>query len=109
MSIPSRQELISRLTSELGYPLHSAELMADKVERIQPELREPFERWWDTGELPRVEVEGYTVARLMEERGLNPLAALMTLDWLLREPELARATIERGFDRVVTPRPLEHE
>jgi hypothetical protein len=103
MSIPSRQELVTRLTDELSYPPYSAQLMADKVQRLQPELQEPFERWWNTGELPAMKVEGYTVVGLMKRRSLNPLAALMTLDWLLREPELARETIERGFDSVETP------
>lgn len=49
-----------------------------------------------------MEVEGYTAERLVKERSLTPLAALFTFDWLLREPEAARAAIERGHDWVST-------
>lgn len=100
MNIPAKTELTKRLTNELGYPPSGAPLMADKIERLRPELHEAFGLWWSTGELPRVEVEGYTVARLVKEHNLNPLAALLTLDWLLREPEVAKAAIDRGHDRV---------
>lgn len=103
MSIPSRSELTTRLTNELGYPQSGAQLIADKIERLRPELHEAFGLWWNTGEMPVVEVEGYTVARLVKDYSLNPLAALLTLDWLLREPEAAKATIGRGHDRVVNP------
>lgn len=65
-------------------------------------LHESFARWWETGELPTVEVEGYTAGRLAKERSLNPMAALLTLDWLLREPEAARAAIR------ARARPAEH-
>lgn len=104
MSVPSRQELTGRLTSELSYTPAGAELIADKIESLQPRLREAFESWWETGELPAVEVEGYTVERLVREHSLKPLAALLTLDWLLREPRVAKATIERGHDRIGAPR-----
>lgn len=102
MSMPERRELTERLTSEIGYPPAGAELVADKIEGLHPELRQAFARWWGTGEWPDVEIEGYTVERLVEERGLNPLAALLTLDWLRREPEAARTTIEHGHDRIAT-------
>ena len=102
MSIPSRPDLIERLTNEWGYPAYDAELMAEDIERLQPMLREPFEHWWNTGELPTVEVEGYTAASLTTEHDLTPPAAMTTLDWLLREPEVAKATIQRGYDRIDT-------
>jgi hypothetical protein len=102
MSMPSRAEVTARLTEKLDYPPPGAQLVADKIERLHSDLREPFELWWNTGEVPTVEVEGYTVARLMTDHGLKPLAALLTLDWLLREPETAQATIARGHDRIDT-------
>lgn len=100
MTMPERPEIVARLTSEFGYPPSGADLVANKVEGFRPETRRAFEAWWQSGEVPGLEAEGYTVARLVEERGLNPLAALLTLDWLLREPEAARAAVDRGHDRV---------
>lgn len=63
-------------------------------------LHESFARWWETGELPTVGVGSCTAEHLVKERSLTPLAALLTLDWLLREPEAARIAIECGQDRV---------
>jgi hypothetical protein len=47
-------------------------------------------------------VEGYSIERLMKEFGMNPIAAFLALDWLIRDPDTARALIKRGFDRIVT-------
>lgn len=102
MNIPSRPELLARLVSDLGYPTSGAELLADQIEHLQPQLVEIFSRWWEGGALPAIEVGGYTASRLVEEFGFTPLAALLTLDWLIREPEVAKTAIKSGYDYVVT-------
>lgn len=97
---PNRDEILQRLISEWHYPQAGAELLTNKLLALQPELLSEFQRWWLAGGLPEREVAGYTVSRLQAEHSMNPIAAILTLDWLLREPEQAKASLSRGHDQV---------
>ncbi|MCX6344888.1 MAG: hypothetical protein NT018_07420 [Armatimonadetes bacterium] len=100
MVFPNKEEIVQRLVNEFGYSDYGAGLMADKARKLDPTLRHEFLRWWNTGSTTEIAVEGYTVERLMRENSQNLLAALFTLDWLLREPDKAIAAIEEGHDVV---------
>ncbi len=81
-------------------PAAAARLAERLTTGIDPIVRESFGHWWQTGSLePTLEVEGYSVPRLMAEFGLNPFAAFSTLDGLKTEPERTLDTLRRGFDR----------
>ncbi len=99
-----KPEIIQRLTGELGYPESGAYVVAEKLLALAPEVNAGFECWWRTGEIQPLEVEGYTIEKLMTKHSLKPIAAFLTLDWLVREPEKAKAAVERGHDRIVTAR-----
>ncbi len=103
MTYPAPDELMKRLVVEFEYPVPRAESAAAKLLNLQPQLRSPFERWWRTGEMPEIEIEEYTLDRLMSELSLNPIAAFLALDWLIRQPQQAKQSLKRGFDRIVTP------
>ena len=94
------EELVPRLVSEFAYPEEGALVVAEKLAACQPSVKEAFSLWWTEGRLSCQEIEGFTLETLMTEHGLKPIGAFLTLDWLAREPEKARAAIERGHDRV---------
>lgn len=94
-----KDALIARLVAEFYYPPKGAALVADKILACAPDLQKAFTIWWEGGELPVVEVEGYTMERLMLEHGMNPFAALLTLDFLRREPQRALISLRKGHDR----------
>jgi hypothetical protein len=98
---PQREELMERLIREWGYPASGARLVADRISRLDTAVLEAFRQWWSSGNLPELTVAGYTVVRLMHEHGMNPIAALLTLDWLKREPAQALASLRSGHDQVV--------
>ena len=97
---PTHDELLTGLVERHGYSQVGAAVVAARLLRLQPQLHEEFERWWQTGSLPSIDIEGFTTDRLMREQQLNPIAAILTLDWLIREPEKAKAAILQGYDRV---------
>ncbi|MGE5653141.1 MAG: hypothetical protein ACM3ZQ_02580 [Bacillota bacterium] len=97
----NKEELTQHLMTEFSYPARGAALVAEKLMKLHPELEAQFVIWWHNGSLPRVTVEEYTVERLMHEHSMNPIAAMLTLDWLLREPEQAKASLKRGHDHAV--------
>jgi hypothetical protein len=94
------QSLILRLVSEFGYPQAGAQLVAGKLASCSPELQAAFLEWWNTGHFSEIQVEGYTVQRLMTEHHMKPIAAFLTLDWLRREPQKALASLKKGHDKV---------
>ncbi len=98
------QSLIPRLVSEFGYPQAGAQLVADKLENCSPEIQAAFWEWWNTGSLSEIQIEGYTIQRLMAEHHMKPIAAFLTLDWLQREPQKALVSLTKGHDQVHTQR-----
>jgi hypothetical protein len=90
----------TRLTREFGYSESGARIVAEKLIACSPQIKSAIAVWWNTGDLTDLEIEGFTVQRLMEQHGMKPIAAFLTLDWLVREPERARASLARGHDRV---------
>jgi hypothetical protein len=92
------EELIERLKSDLGYSNQGAELVANKLNNLVPEIRSAFEYWWKTGEFSEITIEGYSLEVLMTQHRMNATAAFLTLDWLVREPDQAKASLRRGHD-----------
>lgn len=92
--------LLTRLTKEFSYPESGARIVAERLVACAPQVKNAFGIWWQTGELMDLQVEGFTAQRLVEEHGMKPIAAFLTLDWLVREPEKARASLSRGHDQV---------
>lgn len=96
----SMATLVPQLVGELGYSPHAADIVARELIEAAPRVRDVFFQWWETGKIAELEVEGYSVQRLMDERNMNPVAACLTLDWLIKEPEAALASLARGYDWV---------
>jgi len=100
MTRPAALTLVPRLRSEFGYPRAGAELVAGKLVKSSEAIWAAFWTYWQTGELPALEVEGYTIDGLVQQHSMKPIAALLTLDWLTREPERAKESLVKGHDWV---------
>lgn len=46
---------------------------------------------------PQMSAEGWSVSRLENEFRMNAIAALLTIDWLRKEPGKALAALNEGF------------
>lgn len=103
-NLPKDKELVSRLTGEFGYPSSGAQLLVQEIGKLDLQLHDAFNLWWCTGQIPTVEIDGYTVQKLMIEKQMNPIAAILTLDGLLKSPSAMKASLQRGYDRVTVRR-----
>lgn len=97
---------VQRLVDEYGYPEDGALVVLDKLVAAAPEIQAAFRTWLLTGALPELQVAGFAAEQLTRDHGLNPIATLLTLDWLLREPERAARTLRRGRDLVKPGGPI---
>lgn len=97
----TKKELMQRLNSEFGYSASGAKLIADQLVTFTPELHAAFDKWWRDNKLPTIEVEDYSLQLLMERHNQNPIAAFLTLSWLIKEPDRAKDALRRGYDRIL--------
>jgi len=96
----AENEVTQRLMSEYGYDTKGAALIAEKLLNLQTSVASQFQEWWLTGTLNNLIVQDYSIKRLQSEHGMNTIAAFLTLDWLVREPEKARRSLRKGHDRI---------
>lgn len=95
----STEEISSRLVSTYGYSERDAPGIAKRLLTSTPRVQAAFERWWHDGELDfSLSVEGYTPQRLVDEYDFTPANALLTMDWLLREPKKALQALRTDYD-----------
>lgn len=100
MSKLTTTELVPWLVGELNYSASAADAAAKSLVDADPRVQQAFYDWWKTGEICDLEVEGYNMQRLADEHGMNPVAAYLALDWLLKDPESALIPLTRGHDWV---------
>jgi hypothetical protein len=81
-----------------GYDEKSAQLVAvDLIDLSQP-LDAYLAKWMqDESDMQDYSLHGYSIKQLMEERNMTYPAALLTLDWVMKEPDAAVASLKRGI------------
>ncbi len=84
-----RKQIINILNEE-QYPDFMIDSTIIKIERLSPIIAEAFEKWVKNNLHPDLSVEGYSYEELVNEWGMKPVGAFITLDWLIREPEKAK-------------------
>lgn len=72
-----------------------ARAVAIRLLSSTPRIRGAFQKWWLTGRVEDVTVEGYNLRRLVEEKGMSPLGALLTLSLLETGRSLSRDELDR--------------
>lgn len=86
------------LRSRLEYTDREAELVSADLMKLDCLLLPLLERWESDGiESDHQEYYGYSMDRLRREFHMNFIAALLTLDWIVKEPEKAIPILESGI------------
>lgn len=67
-----------------------ASLLEQDLEQLHPTLMPVFNKWMEQESFrDETKYHGYSVASLMSERKMTFPAALLTIDWILKNPESA--------------------
>lgn len=80
-----------------GVPQDQTDELARKLAKTNPVIYGAFMTCVKGGATPNLCIEGYTCKGLMKELGLSITGALLTMDWLIREPENAKKAIGEGI------------
>lgn len=86
------------IMQRLGFGEAEAELLARDLGNVCEELKPLVNAWVETGaEDDSTLYHGYSVNSLKETFGMYFSGAVLTLDWLIREPEKAMSALAAGI------------
>lgn len=90
------KDFIYNVLSERGYNAYSAQLVAGDLSKLNKPLDDYLLHWLDNESYNNdFVINGYSISQLQSERQMNYPAALLTIDWLIREPEKAIESLKR--------------
>lgn len=75
--------------------------LSNSVENLAPVIRHALEHFLTTSTHLEINILGHSVQSLMQGSKQNELAAYLTLDWLIREPQRAQEVLKRGYDKII--------
>lgn len=90
-----QEEKIFKYLKGQGYSDRSASLVTQELVRATPSLQ-PYVANWLGGKEEDYSAHGYSIFGLMKSRKMTYPAALLTIDWLLKEPEKALKSLSQG-------------
>lgn len=89
---------IKYILIDRGYNERNAKLVAHELTLLSAPLQPLLSQWLDNEQhMEDYKAEDYTITGLMQKRGMTYPAALLTIDWLLKEPEEAKLSLSRGI------------
>lgn len=81
------------LVEKYDYMESKVDGVVEKISKFSPKVMESFEKWFNTGEVDSIEVEGFTIKDILDKKKMTIVSAYITLDWLHRDPKQAKAAL----------------
>lgn len=91
-----KSKIIELLRLE-GYPEFMHEKTVAKIQNFQDIIAIEFTNWVEKNASPEISIEGYSYSFLVNHMNMQPIGAFITLDWLLRDPQKAKAALLKGI------------
>lgn len=88
---------IQDILIERGCPEKQAILVASNLQTLDPSLKDGLQSWLADQTEKDYFIEGFLLSELKRKFDMTYPAALLTMDWLIKEPELAKKSIQRGI------------
>ncbi|MGV8026683.1 MAG: hypothetical protein AB2L18_09020 [Anaerolineaceae bacterium] len=95
----NKKEFIAWLIVEFNYSERAADLLFEKFENATPKIKDAIILYKENRTIPTMIVEGYTVKNLMTDYKMNFLAAILNLEWIEHEPEVAKKMLKKGLEQ----------
>ena len=76
------------------------EVLFEEYSKAGDPIKEDVGKYLNEGTVSDIEVEGYSIESLKNDHGMNELAALFTIDYLMKDPIAAKASLSKGHDSV---------
>lgn len=93
--IMDKNNITKILVEREGYTEKKAILLANECQNISEELRPLLKKWLQNASVMEdFTTHGYSLLNMMQQRGMHYLAALLDMDWLIKEPGKAKPVID---------------
>ena len=93
-----KTEEIKKLLEARGYSQKNAGLVATEIQSLEPSLIPLWEKWAvDAKDCEDFEAEGYSIRFFMKKQRMTYPAALLSIDWLLKEPDKAKEALKERY------------
>lgn len=90
------QEVIKMILIDRGYSEKNAILVSKELQNLAEPLMPLLERWLgDVNDKGDYEIAGYSIYQLQKDRQMTYPAALLTIDWIIKEPDLALESLRK--------------
>lgn len=77
-----------------GYNKDRANLVANELVNIEPCLQEHINKWLTKGEETEIVYKDVSLKKLIKQNNLKYPAALLTIDWIYKDPESALSILK---------------
>ena len=92
------KEYIYNVLLDRGYDEKSAQLVVTELMALKEPLDIYLEKWiQNASDISNYDAHGYSIKQLMEERNMTYPAALLTMEWLIKEPDAAIMSLKHGI------------
>lgn len=98
----SNEEIVHLIQAKYPeiYPYDKIHILTSGLEKISPLVKKALETFLQTNEHEEINLFGYSVQNLIAQQSMNEIAAYLTLDWIIREPDKAIKSLKKGHDIV---------
>lgn len=96
------QEIVNKIVNRYHGVYASTEAqghLKDGIQKMTSLIKYALVRYLETGNHEEINILGFTIEKLVE-RGQNEVAAYFSLDYLIRSPEQAIASLSKGNESV---------
>lgn len=90
-------EVIQNALIAHNYPEKQAQSVAKELLTLSSQLLPHIESWIENGVEKDFSVEGFSIIELKKKFGMTYPAALLSVDWIIKEPKVAIRAISRGI------------
>ena len=92
------EELVYKTLLERGYNEKTARMVLPDLLGLSEPLKSLLKAWLENEKQHSdYTVAGFSVSEMQKERGMNYPAALLTIDWLIKDPENAKRSLTKGI------------
>ena len=80
-----------------GFDEEASAILAENLFSIHSELRPSLETWLEKDIETDYHTHDMSIKELVEKRGMQYQAALLTMDWIIQDPTTALAALKKGI------------
>lgn len=98
----SNEEIVKLTQSKYPelYSNDKVHILTSGLKKMSLLVKKALETFLQTNEHEEINLLGYSIQNLTAEQGMNEIAAYLTLDWIIREPDKAIESLKKGHDFV---------